>query len=145
MTTVRELLTKWSFKADTGAVKSFEGAINHAKSAASTAAKGLGVLAAGAAAAGWGVFKLTEKIAENAHQIERMHSVTGVSTDMLQKLKFVADKSLVPFDSLTMGLRRFNTMVYSAEHGNKAAAKSLQAYGIELPGGETVLGGARDG
>ena len=71
MTTVRELITKWVFQADTSAVKAFEGAITAAKNSAKLAAGAIAGITAVSVKTGDALFKLTESIAEQSHEVNR--------------------------------------------------------------------------
>jgi len=132
MTTVRELVTVWGFKADTSKVNAFNAAIDRAKSASRLALKGLAAFAAGTAATGLGVFKLTEKIAEQAHEISRASARTGLGVGVLQELKFAAARAQVPFEALSRGLKQFTLGTGKAAKGNKEAKDAFSLLGIEI-------------
>ena len=131
MTTVRELLTKWSFKADTRGVEAFQSKLDSARKFAGVAAKGVAVLGGAAIAAGYGIFKLTKSVAEQAHEIERASQKTGLTTDTLQELQYAAKKTQTPFEAVVGGMRKVAMIAQQAAHGNKAAKQSFKELGVD--------------
>ncbi len=139
MTTVRELITKWVFQADTSAVKAFEGAITAAKNSAKLAAGAIAGITAVSVKTGDALFKLTESIAEQSHEVNRSAAISGLSKhkDLLQQLRFVASKTNVDFGLLVRGMRQFNIAAQNASHGSKTQQKAFH----ELFKGTELLNG----
>lgn len=132
MPTVRELVTKWLFKADTSGVSRFEAAINRAKAAAKLAATGIAAVTTASAAGGRALYHMTEAMAEHADEIGKAAAKTGLGTDLLQQLKATASKTEVAFKPLVKGLASFTRQTYAAAHGNKAAKASFADLGMSL-------------
>ena len=97
-----------------------------------TVAKGLlGITAATtAAAAGFGALVL--KQSEAIDKIGKVSSVTGVSTDLLQKFGFAAEQAGVTVKNAQLGLRRFSRRVGEVANGTGELKRALDAMGISV-------------
>ena len=101
-------------------------------SAAKTVGKGLlGITAAAtAAAAAFGALVL--KQSEAIDKIGKVSSVTGVSTDLLQKFGFAAEQAGVTVKNAQLGLRRFSRRVGEVANGTGELKRALDALGISV-------------
>lgn len=129
---VREIFTKWGFTVDTDKVHGFNRALGAAKGTATLAAKAIAGIAAGAAAAGVGLVKLTSNVAKGFDEVLKASQKVSVGTDTLQELKHAAELGDVPFASLTVGIRKFSDTTAQAAAGNKTAAASFKALGVSV-------------
>jgi len=132
MTTVRELITKWVFKSDTDKVKRFESTLRSVKRAASLAAGGLGILTAGASAAGYGIYRLTTGVADSLDKIGKLSKRTGISTELLQQFKHAADLSDVNIETLPLGLKTLAQQAIMAAKGSKDSIDSFRKLGVSV-------------
>ena len=132
MTTVREIVTNWLFKADTSAVKGFERALQGAKNTAKFAAKTIAGVAAAGLGAGVGIFKLTERLAEQADEMGKASARTGINTTMLQQLKYVATRTEVDFKAMVKGMKSFSLASTAAQKGGKAQKAAFAELGVSL-------------
>jgi hypothetical protein len=129
---VREIFTKWGFTVDTDKVHGFNRALGAAKGTATFAAKAIAGIAAGAAAAGVGLVKLTANVAKGFDEVLKASQKVAVGTDTLQELKHAAELGDVPFAALTVGIRKFSDTTAQAAAGNKTAAASFKALGVAV-------------
>jgi phage-related minor tail protein len=104
-----------------------------------TAAKWVAGLAAGAVAAGAGLFALAANVSDSASEINDMSVRTGLSTDRLQELKFATGQVGVEFDSITGAVGKLTKTMSGADEGSKAAAAAFKKLGIETNDGSGHL------
>jgi hypothetical protein len=110
--------------------KKMTGGIETAQSAFA-AFKSTVLLVAGAG----GLASLVKSTLDSADELARLSSVTGVSTDGLQELKFAASQLNVEQSTLTQSIGLFNKNVGEAVTGNSSLANTFSALGIELKDG----------
>jgi hypothetical protein len=130
-TVIREIFTRWGFKADTGAVKKFDKAIGAAKKGAALAGKAMIGMGAAAAVAGAGIFALVKGQAEAADKIAKDSRKLDVSAGTLQRLALAAQFSGTHIDKLIPGIKKLSVVAYDASQGSKTAVDSLKELGIE--------------
>jgi hypothetical protein len=65
-------------------------------------------------------------------QMTKMHTITGISTDTLQKLKFAAEQGDVSFDQVGMSLKFLTRNMYEAQHGNAEMISVFQSMGVAV-------------
>lgn len=115
--------------------KSMESADKKTVSLGSTFKKvGIGAAAIGAAIIGAGVaaFKLAKDAGQAADQLLDLEQVTGLGTDTLQEMKFIAAEAGVSFEGLTGAAQKFTAKIPDIETGTSNAAKAFQGLGIDL-------------
>ena len=101
-------------------------------SAAKTVGKGLLGITAAATAAAAGFAALVLKQSEAIDKIGKVSSVTGVSTDLLQKFGFAAEQAGVTVKNAQLGLRRFSRRVGEVANGTGELKRALDALGISV-------------
>lgn len=84
------------------------------------------------AAALTGLTALIKSFAGAGDEITDAMSVTGLSSDFLQSLKFAAADAGVSFTALIGSLTKFNSFLTKAAAGNKAANKTLSELGLTI-------------
>jgi hypothetical protein len=114
------------------AFNTIQSSLSKVGSAAKTVGKGLlGITAAAtAAAAAFGALVL--KQSEAIDKIGKVSSVTGVSTDLLQKFGFAAEQAGVTVKNAQLGLRRFSRRVGEVANGTGELKRALDALGISV-------------
>ena len=117
---------------------SFQAAVNSAKASAgglsSTMGKqfsGLGGMVAGAFSIGAVVNLARETIAFGG-QISDLSERYGVSTDMVQKLKFAAEQSGSSVESMLGGFKKMNLAMVEASEGNVDKQDAFQRMGVSM-------------
>lgn len=105
------------------ALKDFEGQVDSTvkKLAGMAATLGLGL----------GFAKLIGDALEFADTITRVAEQTGLSTDAVQRLNFIATQTGTTLDAITGGIGKMQKNLVSAADGGKAAAEALQLMGID--------------
>lgn len=95
---------------------------------------GIGAAAVGAAIIGAGVaaFKLAKDAGKAADQLLDLEQITGLSTDTLQEMKFIAAEAGVSFEGLTGAAQKFTAKIPMIEAGTGDAAKAFEKLGINL-------------
>lgn len=73
---------------------------------------------------------IIEGATETAVHFERLAQKTGISTDVLQGLAFVAKHAGLEIDSLATGLKRLAVTTYAAHNGSKQARETFKHLGI---------------
>ncbi len=101
-------------------------------SAAKTVGKGLLGITAAATAAAAAFAALVLKQSEAIDKIGKVSSVTGVSTDLLQKFGFAAEQAGVTVKNAQLGLRRFSRRVGEVANGTGELKRALDALGISV-------------
>ena len=122
----------------TGDGSSFQSAVNSAKASAgglsSTMGKqfaGLGGMIAGAFSIGAVVNLARETIAFGG-QISDLSERYGVSTDMVQKLKFAAEQSGSSVESMLGAFKKMNLAMMDAMEGNEGKQDAFQRMGVSM-------------
>ena len=117
---------------------SFQSAVNSAKASAgglsSTMGKqfaGLGGMIAGAFSVGAVVNLARETIAFGG-QITDLSQRYGISTDMVQKLKFAAEQSGSSVESMLGGFKKMNLAMQDALEGNEEKQDAFQRMGVSM-------------
>ena len=117
---------------------SFQAAVNSAKASAgglsSTMGKqfsGLGGMIAGAFSVGAVVNLARETIAFGG-QISDLSDRYGVSTDMVQKLKFAAEQSGSSVEAMLGGFKKMNLAMVEATEGNADKQDAFQRMGVSM-------------
>lgn len=89
-------------------------------------------LTAPLAAAGAGILKLASDTGAFAEQIQNMAQTTGLSTDRLQELKFVAENAGLSFESVANASLMVQRKLMGVENDSGAAADALKRMGISV-------------
>ena len=119
---------------------------DNTKAAFNTVTKGLSKLTSAAKAVGKGILGMTAAVAavgaafgalvlkqtEYIDKIGKVSSVTGVSTDLLQKFGFAAEQAGVTVKNAQLGLRRFARRVGEVANGTGELKRALDALGISV-------------
>lgn len=99
------------------------------KKAAAAAGAAIGTAFAGAAV---GTMKLVADQAKAADGLNKLAMRLGTTTEALSQMQFVAERSGVKFETLTMGLQRMTRRIGEvAKFGKGEAAPALSALGLE--------------
>lgn len=101
-----------------------------------TAAKWGAGIAAGAAAAGAGLFALASEVSDTASEINDMSVRTGLSTKTLQEMKFATGQVGVNFESITGAVGKLTKTMAGADDGSKAAEAAFAKLGISVTDSE---------
>lgn len=123
--TVRELITRWGFKTDSGPIAKLDRAIGAMKRGVAIAGTAVAGLAAGLAA-------LTIKTANYGDKIAKASKRVGVSAQTLQELGHAAALSGTSMDEMILGMRRLAAGAYDASQGSKTAVDAFKAIGITV-------------
>lgn len=82
------------------------------------------------AAAAVGLVKMTRAVAKQGDQYQKLALRLGSTAESLSQLRFVAERSGVTFETLTMGLQRMTRRVAEAAKGTGEARGALKELGI---------------
>jgi hypothetical protein len=100
--------------------------------------KGVTVPVAAAAAAIGGLVTTT---ANYADEIDKMSIRTGISTDTLQEMRYVADQVGVQFSSLTMGVTQLTRRLVEGGETSKITSDAMKSLGLTI---RTASGAMKD-
>ena len=114
------------------AFNAIQSSLSKVGSAAKTVGKGLLAVTAAVAAAATAFGALVLKQSEAIDKIGKVSSVTGVSTDLLQKFGFAAEQAGVTVKNAQLGLRRFSRRVGEVANGTGELKRALDALGISV-------------
>jgi hypothetical protein len=114
-----------------GNIGTVQGAMTAATAAVAAAAVGLGAI----------MRESTNSYAEYVSEVERGSRITGISTEQMSGLKFMASETNTSYDALVTGLTRFATTVVKAGEGSEVQQKAFQRLGISQ---EQVKAGEKD-
>lgn len=96
---------------------------------------GLKVLGAAAVGAGTAIagfaLKSVSQFASVGDEINKMSIRTGISTEALSRLRYAAEMSNVPLESLEGAMKRMSVAVTEAEAGNKKMVETLAMIGLK--------------
>lgn len=84
-----------------------------------------------AAIAGVGFSRLVSESLKASDQIAKLNDRLGISTEAISELGFVAERSGVKFNTLSLGLQRLQRRVAEAAQGTGEARGALQELGID--------------
>lgn len=132
MATVRELVTRYAFKADTAQVAKFDRAVANIKSTARGAGKAILKLGVGAGAMAAGIGKLVNDVSVRADQIAKVAKRVGVSGQFLQRLGHAAELSGTSLDEVTVSLRRLAGAAFESTRGSKETKNAFREVGVEV-------------
>lgn len=118
---VREILTKFTFSADTGKLEKIEGQLESIK-------QRIGFLAGVELAKG--LFELGEKFATFAEQLHVAAESAGLSVESFQKLTFSAKQSAISTEEMETAMTRLSRALYNAKTGGAEAQKAFYLAGI---------------
>jgi len=90
----------------------------------------LGVFGTAIAAAALGVQRMVAEVARQNDEIAKLSTRLGASTEALSQLRFVAERSGVSFETLTMGLQRMTRRIAEAASGTGEARDALKELGL---------------
>lgn len=94
--------------------------------------RGLDLLADGVRKVGQFMKDAVTDSAQFADDILTMSKVTGMSTDKLQEMSYMADLVDVSVDTVTGSMRRLSKNMLSAEDGTGSAAEAFESLGVEV-------------
>jgi len=92
---------------------------------------GLAITAIGAAMAVT-LTKMVTSYADAGDQVAKMAQRTGLSTEELSRLRFMADRSGTSIETLETGLKRMSKTLYDAKAGLSTAVRTLENLGLSL-------------
>lgn len=87
---------------------------------------------AGVIAAGLGLAALTREAVQFADEVRRVADVTGLSTDEVQRLQFIASQTGVSLDSLSGTISKMSKTLVSGDEGAKKAAEAIADLGLNV-------------
>jgi len=99
------------------------------------------VTAAGAVAAAGALAEMGNHYAGYVEEVERGSKATGISTENMSGLKFMAEETGTSYDSLVTGLTRFASTIVKAGEGSEQQMKAFARLGITQ---EQVKAGEKD-
>ena len=132
MATIRELITRYAFKADTAEVQRFDRAIGNVKKAARAAGKAILKVGVGVAGMAAGVGKLVTSVADSSDKIAKTARRLQVPARFLQELRHAAELSGAEMGEVTTSLKRISAAAFDASRGSKETAEAFQAIGVEV-------------
>lgn len=121
MTTIREIITKWSFQSDHSQLDQIEHqleGIHHT----------LEFLAATEIVKG--IYELTERFAHFAEELHVAAQSAGITVEAFQKLSFAAQQSSISSEEMGMGMARLARHLYDARNGSQEAAQAFAQAGF---------------
>lgn len=121
-----------AFKSFSAQIPGLNTAMSGLKTIALGVATGVGVLTAGAAAAGTGLFAMTKSTATAYDAVGKFASRIGISTEALSAYQYVASQSGVPVAALNMGFQRMTRRISEASVGTGVAVNALKELGISI-------------
>ena len=121
MSSVREMLTKWSFNVDHEKLEKFENQLESIKHR-------LDFLAAAEVAKG--LYEIVEKFGEMAEHLHVASAAAGVTVEEMQKLNFAAQQSGVSAETMQMSLFKLSRALYAAKKGTGDAALTFAKLNI---------------
>ena len=77
-----------------------------------------------------GLKELTRGSMELGVELGHLHEQTGISTQNLSVMKYMADSTGVGVEALSKGFKKFSTEIRDAEEGKKQAIESFQRLGV---------------
>ena len=90
-----------------------------------------GLVAAGALTAiGVAAMEAANRAADYADQIKEVATITGMTTDQVQRWKYAADQSGVSFDALTVTMRMLTQNIQNVDDKNSSLRASLDSLGV---------------
>jgi hypothetical protein len=98
-------------------------------------------IAAGVLAAGAAIEHFAGEHAHYVEEVERGSRATGISTENMSALKFMAQETGTSYDSLVTGLTRFASTIVKAADGSHAQLHAFERLGITQ---EQVKAGEKD-
>lgn len=87
---------------------------------------------AGTIAAGLGLAALGKEAVQFADEVKRVADATGLSTDEVQRLQFIASQTGVAVDSLTGTIAKMSKTLVSADDDGKQARKAIADLGLDV-------------
>lgn len=100
--------------------------------AAKTVAVGLAAVATAAAAAATAAFGFTNKMTKLQDELGKTARRLGLTANELDKLRFMADRSGVPVQQMTIGLQNLEKRASEAKDGLGEGAKAFAKLGISV-------------
>lgn len=125
MTTLRELVTKLTFSADEAKVDRFDQAVGGLVT-------GLGAAVAAAGAATLAAFALGNSSSQVGDEIAKTSRELGIHSDLLQVLRFAADRAGVGQERLNQALRDGQKRLIEVSQGSGNAASAFEELGISV-------------
>lgn len=107
-----------------------EGLANKFGDGIKTAAKWGAAIAAGAVAAGAGLFAITKKAAETADTIDEMSQKLGLSRKGYQEWSFVLKENGMEIEQLKGGMKKLTNSFDDLKSGSKTATESFKRIGL---------------
>lgn len=123
--TVREILTRYSFKTDTSAIKKAERSLNSLKKAAKIGAVAVGGFAAAGAKLITGFASQADRIAKTSKQLE-------INAQFLQAMGHAAELSGASMEDVTTGIRRLSASALEASRGSKSYTEAFAEMGVSV-------------
>ena len=121
--TVRELVTRWGFEIDDSKLKKLNKTLG-------ATVKIVAIVGAAALAAGAAMFGLAKSIADTGDEIAKTARALGITTDLLQELRFAAGIAGVSTKELDTGLRKFTRTILEAQRGTETYLRPFRELGF---------------
>lgn len=131
-TTIRELLVSLGVKADTAAVRGFDGALNAAKRTMTVAAAGAVALTTATVGAAAGAFALAKRTADYIDAQYDASQRAGIAVGAFTELGYSAHLAGTSIEALEGILRRGALSLSEAASGQGAAAEAFRTLGIRV-------------
>lgn len=104
-----------------------------------TVTKGAAVVGAAAIATGAAMFGAAKKASDYASELNDMSVRSGIGTDKLQELKYMAEMTGVNFDTVTGAVGKLTKQMAAAQTGNEAAAGAFAGLNVEIKNSDGSL------
>ncbi len=131
-TTIRELLVSLGVKADTAAIRGFDGALNAAKRTMTVAAAGAVALTTATIGAAAGAFALAKRTADYIDAQYDASQRAGIAVGAFTELGYSAQLAGTSFEALEGVLRRGALSLAEAASGQGAAADAFRTLGVRV-------------
>lgn len=92
-----------------------------------TMGKGIGIAAAGASAAAFGIYKLTEGVSTLGDDVAKTARALGLSANALQEFRYIGERSGVGVDEMDIALKKLTVNIGDA---TSEVSKSLAKLGV---------------
>lgn len=131
-TTIRELLVSLGVKADTAAVRGFDGALNAAKRTMTVAAAGAVALTTATVGAAAGAFALAKRTADYIDAQYDASQRAGIAVGAFTELGYSATLAGTSIEALEGILRRGALSLSEAASGSGPAAEAFRTLGVRV-------------
>ena len=132
MATVRQLLVRLGVKTDARGLARFDRRVDAAKRNMAGLLRGVGLVTAGLALAGFAFLKTARDAATYGDEVAKAGKRTGTTSEEYQELSFAADRAGASMSDVETGLQRQARSADDARQGLETAALAYRRLGIDV-------------